>query len=153
MRLEKRDCALDGFFGRSGGNLTQLEVIRLAAHGTNELAPTSFYSSDTWHVFQFTPNPATIKTSMKLNKTSTSLCLVLAAGLSLAQQPPAKPATAPPSLANPADNNKPAATVPPEAVVVTIGTEKITRAQFEQILSALAENGRAATTPAAKRQV
>jgi peptidyl-prolyl cis-trans isomerase C len=90
---------------------------------------------------------------MKLNKTSTYLCLVLAAGLSLAQQPPAKPATAPPSLANPADNTKPAVTVPPEAVVVTIGTEKITRAQFEEILSSLAENGRAATTPAAKRQV
>jgi peptidyl-prolyl cis-trans isomerase C len=91
---------------------------------------------------------------MKLNKTSTYLCLVLAAGLSVAQQPPAKPATAPPSLANPANkDSKPVVTVPPEAVVVTIGTEKITRAQFEEILSALAENGRAATTPAAKRQV
>lgn len=69
----------------------------------------------------------------------------------MAQQPPARPA---PSLAKPADNGaKPAATVPPEAVVVTVGTDKITRAQFEQILAALAENGRAATTPAAKRQL
>ncbi len=37
--------------------------------------------------------------------------------------------------------------------MVTVGTEKITRAKFEEILAALAENGRAATTPAAKRQV
>lgn len=36
---------------------------------------------------------------------------------------------------------------------MTVGTEKLTRAQFEEILGALAENGRAATTPAAKRQV
>ena len=37
--------------------------------------------------------------------------------------------------------------------MVTVGAEKITRAKFEEILAALAENGRAATTPAAKRQV
>jgi peptidyl-prolyl cis-trans isomerase C len=91
---------------------------------------------------------------MKLNKTPTYLCLIFAAGLSVAQQPATKPATAPPSLAAPAEKDtKPAVTVLPEAVVVTIGTEKITRAQFEGILAALAENGRAATTPAAKRQV
>jgi peptidyl-prolyl cis-trans isomerase C len=89
---------------------------------------------------------------MKLTKTSTYLCLLLAAGLSVAQQPAQPPA--PPSLANPGDNAaKPAVTTPPEAVVVTVGTDKITRAQFEQILAALAENGRAATTPQAKRQV
>ena len=88
---------------------------------------------------------------MKLLKMSRYLGVIFVAGLSLAQQQPAKPA---PSLANPAGTEtKPAVTVPPEAVVVTVGTEKLTRAQFEEILAALAENGRAATTPAAKRQV
>ncbi|HLK17588.1 MAG TPA: peptidylprolyl isomerase [Bryobacteraceae bacterium] len=90
---------------------------------------------------------------MKLSKTSRYLGLVCAAGFAFAQQPPAQPAT-PPSLVNPAANEaKPAVTVAPDAVVVTVGTEKITRAKFEEILAALAENGRAATTPAAKRQV
>jgi parvulin-like peptidyl-prolyl isomerase len=92
-----------------------------------------------------------MKASMKLSKTARYLCLIFAAGLAVAQQQPARPA---PSLAKPADNDaKPAATVAPEAVVITVGAEKITRAQFEQILAALAENGRAATTPAAKRQL
>jgi hypothetical protein len=95
---------------------------------------------------------------MKLFKTSKYLCLVFASALVVAQQPPAKPAAAP-SLAKPADNDaKPAATpqavnVPPEAIVVTVGAEKLTRAQFDQILAALAENGRAPTTPAQKRQL
>jgi parvulin-like peptidyl-prolyl isomerase len=90
---------------------------------------------------------------MKLSKPIRYLCLVFAATLSFAQQQPAQPAPVP-SLANPANSDsKPAVTVPPGAVVVTVGTEKLTRAQFEEILAALAENGRAATTPAAKRQV
>jgi parvulin-like peptidyl-prolyl isomerase len=89
-----------------------------------------------------------MKTPMKLSKTGTFLCLLFAAGLALAQQQPAKPA---PSLAKPADNDAKASTVPPEATVVTVGTEKITRAQFEQIVAALAENGQRATTPADKR--
>jgi parvulin-like peptidyl-prolyl isomerase len=93
---------------------------------------------------------------MKLSKTPRYLGLVFAAaGLTIAQQP-AKPSAAP-SLAKPPDSDaKPVVapvTVPPEAVVVSVGTEKLTRAQFEQILAALAENGRAAATPAAKRQV
>lgn len=41
----------------------------------------------------------------------------------------------------------------PETVVLTVGVEKMTRAQFEQLLDALSENGRKASTPAAKRQV
>jgi peptidyl-prolyl cis-trans isomerase C len=91
---------------------------------------------------------------MKLSKTSRYLGLVCATGLAFAQEQPGKPAALPPSLANPAATEaKPAVTVPPEAVVVSVGTEKITRAKFEEILAALAENGRAATTPAAKRQV
>jgi parvulin-like peptidyl-prolyl isomerase len=38
-------------------------------------------------------------------------------------------------------------------VVLTIGNLQMTRAQFEVLLSALASNGRPATSPAAKRQV
>src|SRR5580693_6774049 len=93
---------------------------------------------------------ATIKTSMKLYKVTTYLGLFLTAGFLMAQQQPAKPAA--PALA-PATPAAPAVTLPPEATVVTIGAEKLTKAQFDQILAALAENGRAATTPAAKRQV
>jgi peptidyl-prolyl cis-trans isomerase C len=96
-----------------------------------------------------------MKTAMKLSKTFIYLGLVLATSLSIAQQQPAKP-PAPPVLNKPDNDVKPAAppvTVSPEAVVVTVGSEKLTRAQFEQILAALADNGRAAATPAAKRQV
>jgi parvulin-like peptidyl-prolyl isomerase len=96
-----------------------------------------------------------MKTAMKLSKTSIYLSLALATSLSIAQQQPAKPPAAP-VLNKPDNDAKPAAppvTVPPEAVVVTVGSEKLTRAQFEQILAALADNGRAAATPAAKRQV
>ena len=149
--FEERNCALDGFIRRCGGNLTNIDIVRRATDGTNKLGASCFDSSDAWHVFQCTPNPATIKTPMKLSKTSRYLGVIFTVGLSLAQQQPAKPA---PSLANPAGaETKPAVTVPPEAVVVTVGTDKLTRAQFEEILAALAENGRAATTPAAKRQL
>ena len=41
----------------------------------------------------------------------------------------------------------------PDAVVLTIGSLQMTRAQFEVLLSALASNGHPAATPAAKRQV
>jgi len=67
-----------------------------------------------------------------------------------AQQPPVTPQTAPrlaPSLTAPAQP------VAPDAVVLTIGTEKVTRAQFEELLAALAENGRPVPNAAAKRQV
>src|SRR5579871_1955351 len=71
--------------------------------------------------------------------------LCLASAL-FAQQP------APPSLANPLSKES-KLKLPPDAVVLTVGTQKVTRAQFEELLAALAQNGRAATTPAAKRQV
>jgi peptidyl-prolyl cis-trans isomerase C len=96
-----------------------------------------------------------MKTAMKLSKTFIYLGLVLATSLSIAQQQPAKPPV-PPVLNKPDNDVKlaaPPVTVSPEAVVVTVGSEKLTRAQFDQILAALADNGRAAATPAAKRQV
>jgi parvulin-like peptidyl-prolyl isomerase len=57
---------------------------------------------------------------------------------------PAAPAT--PAVA-------PASTVPPDTVVLTIGERTITRVQFELLLASLAQNGRAASTPAEKRKV
>jgi len=67
-----------------------------------------------------------------------------------AQQPAPTPQATPrpaPSLSAPATQ------VAPDAVVLTIGTEKVTRAQFEELLAALAENGRPVPNAAAKRQV
>jgi len=91
---------------------------------------------------------------MKLLQTSPILILCLAAALlngQQQQQTPAKPAAPPPSLANPSGVE--AKPVPPEAVVLTIGAEKITRAHFERIVAALTENGQNISTPAAKRQL
>jgi parvulin-like peptidyl-prolyl isomerase len=66
----------------------------------------------------------------------------------VAQQ--AAPATRPaPAAAAPA----PESNVPPDTVVLTIGDQKLTRAQFDILLSALAQNGRPAASPAQKRQV
>ncbi len=65
-----------------------------------------------------------------------------------AQQQLPSPAPRPaPSL------SAPPAQVAPDAVVLTIGAEKYTRAQFEELLTALAENGRPVPNAAAKRQV
>ena len=75
--------------------------------------------------------------------------LVLAsAALLSAQQPP--PADRPEVKPVP---GAPGASVAPDAVILTIGTEKITRAQFEDLLTALADSGRPAATATARRQV
>ena len=78
------------------------------------------------------------------------LPLSILAGTAFAQQQlpaPAAPPRPSPSL------SAPPAQVAPDAVVLTIGTEKFTRAQFEVLLAALAENGRPIPNAAAKRQV
>jgi parvulin-like peptidyl-prolyl isomerase len=71
-----------------------------------------------------------------------------------AQQPPTTPST-PQAPPRPAPSlAPPAPTVAPDAVVLTIGTQQITRAQFEALLAALVEsNGRPIPNAAAKRQV
>jgi peptidyl-prolyl cis-trans isomerase C len=56
--------------------------------------------------------------------------------LALAQQPAKPPAPAPPSPA-------PQQSVSGDTVVITVGSEKLTRAQFEELLAALPENVRA----------
>jgi len=75
-----------------------------------------------------------------------TLCSAALFAQGQAPAPPAVPRPTP-SLANPA------APVSPDTVVVTIGTTKITRAQFEDFLTALAENGRPVPNAAARRQV
>jgi peptidyl-prolyl cis-trans isomerase C len=92
---------------------------------------------------------------MKLSVLARVLCLCgLAAAAALAQQP-SSPA-APPKPAAPAlapvtapDTSK----VASDTVVLTIGGETLTRAQFENLLAALAANGHPAKTEAQKRQV
>jgi parvulin-like peptidyl-prolyl isomerase len=88
----------------------------------------------------------------------------LAAGavfVAVAQQP-ASPASgaangAPPkpsaSVVGATPAPAPASNLAPDAVVLTIGERKITRAQFDLLLASLAQNGRAAVTPADKRKV
>jgi parvulin-like peptidyl-prolyl isomerase len=75
-----------------------------------------------------------------------------------AQQPPSPAApkvTVTPSTpqAPAAPAAAPASNLAPDAVVLTIGERKITRAQFDLLLASLAQNGRAAVTPADKRKV
>jgi parvulin-like peptidyl-prolyl isomerase len=93
--------------------------------------------------------------SMRLPAFAPVLALFGFAAAAIAQQPssatPPKPVPpAPPAFApvTAPENN-----LAPDAVVLTIGNLQMTRAQFEVLLSALASNGRPATSPAAKRQV
>ena len=73
--------------------------------------------------------------------------VLVCAALAFAQQPPSDKQETKPVPGTPA------ATVPADTVVLTVGTEKITRAQFEELLAALAESGRPAATGTARRQV
>lgn len=98
-------------------------------------------------------------TRMKLSAFARVISLGgLAVAAALAQQPsspatpatPAKPAAAP-ALAPVTAQDK--SNITPDTVVLTIGTQTLTRAQFETLLAALAANGRPARTEAQKRQV
>jgi len=90
---------------------------------------------------------------MKFTVFARVLALSGFAAAAIAQQPsPATPpktsgTPAPPAFAPPA---APESNLAPDAVVITIGEQKITRAQFEVLLSAV---GRLKATPAQKRQV
>lgn len=94
---------------------------------------------------------------MKLSAFARVLALSGLAAAAIAQQPtpatPPKPVTpTPPALAQ-VGPPAPQSDLAPEAVVLTIGNQSMTRAQFEVLLKALAQNGRPAATPAQKRQV
>ncbi len=96
-----------------------------------------------------------MKASMKLSAFARVLALSGLAAAAIAQQPspaapPKPPAPPPPALAPVA---APESNLAPDAVVLTIGSQTMTRAQFEVLLSALAQNGRPAATAAQKRQV
>jgi peptidyl-prolyl cis-trans isomerase C len=72
----------------------------------------------------------------------------------MAQAPaPSSPAPAPAAPALAPVTAPDTSNVAPDTVVITIGAQTITRAQFETLLAALADNGRPAKTPAQKRQV
>jgi len=91
---------------------------------------------------------------MKLSESALVLALIGFAAAAIAQQPSPKPATpAPPSAPALAPATAPESNLAPDAVVLTIGSQTLTRAQFEVLLSALATNGRPATTDAQRRQV
>lgn len=84
---------------------------------------------------------------MRSTTAATFSFVVAGAVLATAQQPaPDRPEVKPVA-------GTPAATVSPDTVVLTIGTEKITRAQFEELLKGLADAGRPAATATARRQV
>jgi parvulin-like peptidyl-prolyl isomerase len=86
----------------------------------------------------------------------------LAAGAVAVAQQPSSPTPAPaPKVTTgtltpatqPTPAVAPASTLAPDAVVLTIGERKITRAEFEVLLASLAQNGRPAATPSEKRKV
>ncbi len=92
---------------------------------------------------------------MKFSEFAPVLALFGLAAAAIAQQPSP---TTPPKPVRPASPAMAPVTAPesnlaPDAVVLTVGSLQMTRAQFEVLLSALASNGRPATSPAAKRQV
>jgi peptidyl-prolyl cis-trans isomerase C len=74
--------------------------------------------------------------------------LFLSIGTSLSAQPPAPPQ---PKPTVPAPS--PAASIPSDKVVLTIGDEKMTAAQFEEFIAGLPPQYRAAARGAAKRQL
>ena len=85
-----------------------------------------------------------MKVAMNFLQTFRCLFVFSMALLALAQQPATPPA---PSTGRPTPTMAPAAapqqTVSPETVVITVGTEKLTRAQFEELLAALPDQVRA----------
>lgn len=93
---------------------------------------------------------------MKFPESACVLALSLFAAAAFAQQPSAassKPASSATAPALQPVTTPDTTSVSPDTVVLTIGDQKLTRAQFEVLLAALAQNGRPATTAAAKRQV
>jgi peptidyl-prolyl cis-trans isomerase C len=79
---------------------------------------------------------------MKLPTLSKFLILIPAAALCFAQEP-VKPGTPAPKPAPPSLQPVQTAPVAPDAVVLTVGNEKITRAEFESLLASLSDQARA----------
>jgi len=89
---------------------------------------------------------------MKLSEFARVLALSGLAAAAIAQPP--SPAS-PPKTGTPAPAQvaAPESNLAPDTVVLTIGDQRMTRAQFEVLSMALAQNGRPASSPAQKRQV
>jgi peptidyl-prolyl cis-trans isomerase C len=85
-----------------------------------------------------------------------SLLILSPAACLLAQTPPPKPAQAPPkptvTLTTEDPNSKVMPTVPPDKVIVTVGDIKITAAQFDDIIKALAPQYQATARGAGREQ-
>jgi peptidyl-prolyl cis-trans isomerase C len=83
-------------------------------------------------------------------------CILVPAGLICAQQTaaPPKPLTAPSPAASPAAAPPPAAVISGDTVILTVGDEKITKAQFEEIMATLPDQQRAQLqAPGGKRKL
>ena len=90
---------------------------------------------------------------MKLITSPKHLILIPLAALCVAQEPPVKPGTlAPKPAPAPAAAATPT-TVPPDTVVLSVGNEKITRAEFENLLAALPDQVRASAVGAGRRKL
>jgi len=86
---------------------------------------------------------------MNAIQTSRYMFVFLMALVAAIAQQPASPHAPAPTSATPAaatSTSAAASTVAPDTVVITVGAEKLTRAQFEQLLAALPENVRASAT-------
>ncbi len=97
-----------------------------------------------------------MKVEMYLLQTSRYLFVFSLALFALAQQPAKPPAPAAPQTPRPAPAPAPPAAqsnVAPDAVVITVGTEKLTRTQFEELVAALPDNVRASAAGRGKRQL
>jgi peptidyl-prolyl cis-trans isomerase C len=167
--LKELDSARDSFIGLGGGKLGRLDVGGPGSHGTNKLGSSGFDSSETWHGSSVSANlrresqPATIKATIMKSSVfprvfAISGLAAFASVVALAQQPgtpaPPKPATGTPGTAAPftpaVTTPAPQSNVAPDAVVLTIGERKITRAEFDRLLAAVAPN---AATPAEKKKI
>src|SRR3954447_2394439 len=84
-----------------------------------------------------------------------TMLFVCPAACLLAQTPPkpAQPSAAPqPTVTLSAENPKPLPTVPPDKVIITVGDQKITAAQFDQIINSLPAQYQANARGPARRQ-
>ena len=93
---------------------------------------------------------------MNFLQTSRYVFVFSMALLAMAQQPTRPPVPLPQSALPPQSPAPPAAqpAVAPDTVVITVGAQKLTRAQFEELVAALPDQVRATTaTPHGKRQL
>src|ERR1700726_719246 len=97
-----------------------------------------------------------MEVEMNLLQTSRYVFVFSMALLAMAQQPATPHAPAPQTTPPPQAPVPPAAqqTVPPDTVVITVGAEKLTRAQFEELVAALPDQVRStAAAPRGRRQL